>query len=65
LVHVRPEVVVEVLASEIQESPKYASGLALRFARITRIRDDKSPDEVTTLRELKALYNAQFRYKAR
>jgi DNA ligase-1 len=65
LVHVKPEVVVEVLASEIQESPKYASGLALRFARITRIRDDKSPDEVTTLRELKALYNAQFRYKAR
>jgi DNA ligase-1 len=65
LVHVRPEVVVEVLASEIQESPKYPSGLALRFARITRIRDDKSPDEATTLRELRALYNAQFRYKAR
>jgi DNA ligase-1 len=65
LVHVRPEVVVEVLASEIQESPKYPSGLALRFARITRIREDKGPEEATTLSELKASYNAQFRYKAR
>jgi len=64
-VKVKPEVVVEVLAAEIQESPKYASGLTLRFARITRIRDDKSPEEATTLKELHAAFDAQFRYKAR
>ncbi|MFW9966610.1 MAG: ATP-dependent DNA ligase, partial [Candidatus Thorarchaeota archaeon] len=41
VVTVKPEVVVEVLAAEIQESPTYDSGMALRFARIVRIRDDK------------------------
>ncbi len=64
-IKVKPEVVVEVLAAEIQESPKYSSGLALRFARITRIRDDKSPEEATTLKELREAFDAQFRYKAR
>jgi DNA ligase-1 len=65
LVEVRPEIVVEVLAAEIQESPKYTSGLTLRFARITRIRDDKGSEEITTLKELQAAFDAQFRYKAR
>ncbi len=64
-VKVKPVIVVEVLAAEIQESPKYTSGLALRFARITRIRDDKTPEEATTLKELHAAFEAQFRYKAR
>ncbi|MFW9956535.1 MAG: ATP-dependent DNA ligase [Candidatus Odinarchaeota archaeon] len=64
-VKVKPEVVVEIKAAEIQESSKYASGLALRFARVTRIRDDKSPEEATTLKELHAAFEAQFRYKAR
>jgi len=64
-VEVKPEVVVEVLAAEIQESPKYASGLALRFARITRIRNDKGPEEAMTLKELHAAFDSQFRYKAR
>jgi DNA ligase-1 len=65
LIKVRPEIVVEVLAAEIQESPKYTSGLALRFARIIRIRDDKGPEEATTLKELHTAFDAQFRYKAR
>src|SRR6266849_4040044 len=52
-VRVRPEVVVEVAYNEIQKSPTYPSGLALRFARITRIRDDKAPDQATTLEELR------------
>ncbi|MBN2228546.1 MAG: ATP-dependent DNA ligase [Candidatus Thorarchaeota archaeon] len=65
LVRVKPEIVVEVLASELQESPKYASGIALRFARITRIRDDKKPDNCTTLTELQAIYEKQFHFKAR
>ena len=42
-VTVKPEIVVEVAYNEIQRSPKYSSGLALRFARIIRIRDDKKP----------------------
>ncbi|OLB03231.1 MAG: hypothetical protein AUH14_13895 [Candidatus Rokubacteria bacterium 13_2_20CM_69_15_1] len=64
-VRVRPEVVVEVAHNEIQKSPTYASGLALRFARITRIRDDKGPGQATTLAELGALYERQFATKGR
>ncbi|MFQ5520635.1 MAG: ATP-dependent DNA ligase, partial [Candidatus Methylomirabilia bacterium] len=52
-VTVRPEVVVEVAYNEIQKSPQYPSGFALRFARITRIREDKGPGQVTTLAELR------------
>jgi DNA ligase-1 len=59
-VTVRPEVVVEVAYNEIQRSPQYASGLALRFARIVRIRDDKAPPDATTLPALRALYERQF-----
>ena len=64
-VRVRPEVVVEVAYNEIQKSPTYPSGLALRFARITRIRDDKGPGQATTLDELRRLYEGQFRTKGR
>jgi DNA ligase 1 len=64
-VRVRPEVVVEVEYNEIQRSPTYRSGLALRFARIARIRDDKSPGQATTLDELRALYERQFATKGR
>ncbi|MEM3712751.1 MAG: ATP-dependent DNA ligase [Thermoproteota archaeon] len=58
-VWVKPEIVVEVAYSEIQRSPKYKSGFALRFARITRIRSDKPPSEVDTLRRIKELYRKQ------
>jgi DNA ligase-1 len=64
-VRVRPEVVVEVEYNEIQKSPTYRSGLALRFARITRVRDDKGPGQATTLAELRRLYDAQFHRKGR
>jgi DNA ligase-1 len=64
-VTVRPEVVVEVTFNEIQRSPQYASGLALRFARITRIREDRSPGDATTLAELQALFERQSASKAR
>jgi len=62
---VKPEVVVEVAYNEIQRSPQYSSGFALRFARITRIRDDKNPEQATTLSELQALYERQFVSKSR
>ncbi|HSF58827.1 MAG TPA: ATP-dependent DNA ligase, partial [Candidatus Binatia bacterium] len=64
-VTVKPEVVVEVAYNEIQRSPQYSSGFALRFARITRVRDDKSPEQATTLTELKSLYERQFISKSR
>ena len=64
-VTVHPQVVVEVAYNEIQRSPQYSSGFALRFARIKRIRDDKSPDQITTLAELQALYERQFLTKSR
>jgi DNA ligase-1 len=64
-VTVRPEVVVEVAYNEIQRSPQYSSGFALRFARITKIRSDKSVSQITTLPELQALYEKQFVAKSR
>ncbi|MFN2291231.1 MAG: ATP-dependent DNA ligase [Anaerolineae bacterium] len=63
VVLVRPQVVVEVLFNEIQSSRQYPSGLALRFARISRIRDDKSAAEADTVQTLQQLYEEQFRYK--
>jgi DNA ligase 1 len=64
-VRVRPEVVVEVEYNEIQKSPTYRSELALRFARIARVRDDKAPGQATTLDELRRLYERQFQTKGR
>ncbi len=56
---IRPSIVVEVSYQEIQKSPKYSSGYALRFPRFVRIRDDKSPDEVDTLERIERLYKNQ------
>ena len=64
-VTVKPNIVVEVTYNEIQRSPQYSSGFALRFARITRIREDKSPEQATTLSELRTLYEKQFTSKSR
>jgi DNA ligase-1 len=64
-VRVRPEVVVEVAYNEVQKSPSYPSGFALRFARITRVRDDKAPPQATSLDELRRLYERQFATKGR
>lgn len=64
-VFVRPRVVVEVAYNEIQKSPTYPSGLALRFARIKRIRDDKGPEDADTIERLRRLYLKQFERKAR
>jgi len=55
VVYVRPELVVEVAFNGIQESPTYAGGLALRFARVVRYRPDKAAeqsDTIATVREL-------------
>jgi len=62
---VTPQIVVEVAYNEIQKSPKYKCGMALRFARITRIRDDKSPEEADTIERVRKIYEKQFEKKAR
>jgi DNA ligase-1 len=62
---VLPKIVVEVTYNEIQRSPKYKSQMALRFARITRIRDDKSPQEADTIQRVQAIYAQQFGKKGR
>jgi len=64
-VHVEPHIVVEVLFNEVQASTQYASGLALRFARIARLRDDKSPHDADTLQTLRDIYERQFHFKGR
>jgi len=51
-VYVKPQIIVEVAFNEIQKSPQYPSGYALRFARIKRIRTDKIPTETTTIQEI-------------
>jgi DNA ligase-1 len=55
-VTVRPEIVVEVRFDGIQKSPQYSCGMALRFARIVRARDDKSAAEADTVQTLRALF---------
>ena len=64
-VFVQPEVVVEVLFNEIQASPQYKSGLALRFARIFRVREDKNASEADSLQTLRDLFEQQFERKGR
>ena len=58
-VKVKPKVVIEVGYEEIQKSPTYSSGLALRFPRVKGIREDKGPEEASTIDYAKKLYAAQ------
>jgi DNA ligase-1 len=64
-VFVIPKIVVEVTYNEIQKSPKYKCGMALRFARINRIRDDKTPEEADTVQRVREIYERQFLKKGR
>jgi len=54
-VHVKPELVVEIAFNEIQASPRYVSGLALRFARVKRYRIDKTASEADTFETVQRL----------
>lgn len=58
-VYVKPELVVEVAFNDIQESPRYPGGLALRFARVKNFRTDKSPLDVDTIQEIGQLFEAK------
>ncbi len=59
VVYVRPELVVEIAFNDLQESPQYPGGLALRFARVKGYRADKSAAEADTLATLRAIWNKQ------
>lgn len=59
VVHVRPELLVEVAFNDIQSSPHYPGSLALRFARIKGYRTDKRPEEADTIATVRALYERQ------
>jgi ATP-dependent DNA ligase I len=54
-VYVRPELVVEIAFDGVQRSPRYPGGLALRFARVLRYREDKPAAEADTIEEVRAL----------
>ncbi|MBI4999272.1 ATP-dependent DNA ligase [Candidatus Gottesmanbacteria bacterium] len=54
-----PKIVVEIEADNITKSPVHTAKYALRFPRLVRFRDDKSPKEATTLAEAKKLYKLQ------
>ena len=56
VVHVRPELVVEIAFDGLQTSPRYPGGLALRFARVLRYRPDKRPEEADTIQTVRALH---------
>ncbi|MEO0602101.1 MAG: ATP-dependent DNA ligase [Myxococcota bacterium] len=64
VVRVRPELVVEIAFNDVQASPRYPAGLALRFARVKGYRSDKSPVEADTIDTVRAIHDGTMRRKA-
>jgi DNA ligase-1 len=60
-----PQIVVEVAYNEVQRSPTYDCQMALRFARIIRVRDDKTPEEADSIQRIREIYERQFSKKGR
>jgi len=58
-VYVRPEQVVEIAFDGVQRSPRYPGGVALRFARVLRYREDKPAEDADTISTVKALARAE------
>jgi DNA ligase-1 len=58
-VYVRPEIVVEIAFSDLQASPRYPGGLALRLARVKRYRPDKKVEEADTMESVRKIFEAQ------
>ncbi len=56
---VEPRIVLEVAFNNLMRSERHASGFAMRFPRILRIRDDKPPEEIDTLTRVEEIYNGQ------
>lgn len=58
VVHVRPELLAEIAFDGVQASPRYPAGMALRFARVLRHRDDKGADEADTIDTVRQIFDA-------
>jgi len=58
-VWVAPKIVVELAGDDLTKSPTHGAGIAVRFPRLVRIRDDKSPRQATTIAELNTMYKNQ------
>lgn len=58
-VFVRPELVVEIAFSDLQASPRYPGGLALRLARVKRYRNDKRAEQADTMATVRRIFEAQ------
>lgn len=58
---VQPKIVLEVAFNAVMQSDRHDSGYALRFPRIVRLRDDKSPDEIDTIDRIREIYERQKR----
>ena len=58
-VRVRPELVVEITFNDLQSSPRYPAGLALRFARVKGYRTDKTAEQADTIDTVRAIYASQ------
>ena len=56
-VHVRPELVVEIAFNDLQESPHYPGGLALRFARVKGYRPDKQAKDADTIETVRRIHH--------
>ncbi|MEK7521706.1 MAG: ATP-dependent DNA ligase [Patescibacteria group bacterium] len=56
---VRPKVVLEILSDEITVSPRHTSAYSLRFPRLIKVREDKNPEDATSISELTRLYKMQ------
>ncbi|HEV7921413.1 MAG TPA: ATP-dependent DNA ligase [Thermoanaerobaculia bacterium] len=59
VLRVEPRVVLEIAFDRIQESSRHKSGYALRFPRIARIRDDKTVEQISTIDEVRRIYEGQ------
>ncbi len=58
-VQVRPKIVLEINYEEIQKSPNYSSGYALRFPRVVRLRDDRKPEDCSDIEMVEEFYKDQ------
>jgi len=56
---VKPKIILEIGYEEVQKSSTYSSGYALRFPRVIQLRQDRSPNDISTLKMIETFYNDQ------
>ena len=61
---VEPTIVLEIAFDRIQESKRHKSGYALRFPRIAHLRDDKTVEQISTIDEVRRIYEGQMKREA-